>query len=222
MVEELLVDRAFVADTNEAALIAELTEIIPTVPHHVSNSLAAAGLVSTLGVSREDIRAALKSFKPGKHRIEEVALHRGVKWIDDSKATNPHAAAASILSNFSVIWIAGGLAKGAAMQPMIDRTWSRLKAAILIGEDRELIASALRKSAPDLPIHFIDPPSGYEKGGPENLFMRSIVDCADEIAVEGDVVLLAPACASMDQFISYSDRGNRFALAVKELISDAN
>ena len=222
VVEELLVDRAFVADTNEAALIAELTEIIPTVPHHVSNSLAAAGLVLTLGVSREDIRAALKSFTPGKHRIEEVALHRGVKWIDDSKATNPHAAAASILSNFSVIWIAGGLAKGAAMQPLIDRTWSRLKAAILIGEDREIIASALRKSAPDLPIHFIDPPSGYEKGSPENLFMRSIVDCADEIAVEGDVVLLAPACASMDQFISYSDRGNRFALAVKELIADAN
>ena len=219
VVEELLVDRAFVADVQEAALIAELNEIIPTVPHHVSNSLAAAGLSSTVGVSREVIREALKSFKPGRHRIEEVAVVNGVKWINDSKATNPHAAAASILSNFSVIWIAGGLAKGAQMQPLVDRTWSRLKAAILIGEDRELIAEALRKSAPDLPLHFIDIPSDYQKGSEGNSFMEAIVRCADEISAEGDVVLLAPACASMDQFNSYGDRGDRFARAVKEVVT---
>jgi UDP-N-acetylmuramoylalanine--D-glutamate ligase len=219
VVEELLVDRAFVADVQEAALIAELTEILPTVPHHVSNSLAAAGLASTVGVSREVIREALKSFKPGRHRIEEVAVVNGVKWINDSKATNPHAAAASILSNFSVIWIAGGLAKGAQMQPLVDRTWSRLKAAILIGEDRELIAQALRKSAPDLPLHFIDTPIDYQKDADANLFMESIVRCADEISAEGDVVLLAPACASMDQFNSYGDRGDRFAQAVKEVLT---
>jgi UDP-N-acetylmuramoylalanine--D-glutamate ligase len=220
IVEELLVDRAFVADVQEAALIAELTEIIPTVPHHVSNSLAAAGLASTVGVKREVIREALKSFKPGRHRIEEVAELKGVKWIDDSKATNPHAAAASILSHFSVIWIAGGLAKGAQMQPLVDRTWSRLKAAILIGEDRELIATALRERAPELPLHFIDPPRGYQKGAAENLYMESIVRCADEISDEGDVVLLAPACASMDQFNSYGDRGDRFARAVKDVIKN--
>jgi len=219
IVEELLVDRAFVADVQEAALIAELSEIVPTVPHHISNSLAAAGLASTVGVSREVIREALKSFKPGRHRIEEVAVVNGVKWINDSKATNPHAAAASILSNFSVIWIAGGLAKGAQMQPLIDRTWSRLKAAILIGEDRELIAQALRKSAPDLPLHFVDTPIGYQKGSEGNLFMESIVRCAAEISTEGDVVLLAPACASMDQFNSYGDRGDRFAQAVKEVLT---
>jgi UDP-N-acetylmuramoylalanine--D-glutamate ligase len=222
VVEELLVDRAFVADAQEAALIAELTEIVPTVPHHISNSLAAAGLASTIGVSREVIREALKSFKPGRHRIEEVASHKGVKWIDDSKATNPHAAAASILSNFSVIWIAGGLAKGAAMEPLIDRTWSRLKAAILIGEDRELIASALRERAPELPVHLIDPPAGYEKGRTENTFMESIVRCAQSLSKEGDVVLLAPACASMDQFKSYGDRGDRFASAVKEVVINAH
>jgi UDP-N-acetylmuramoylalanine--D-glutamate ligase len=222
VVEELLVDRAFVADAQEAALIAELTEIVPTVPHHISNSLAAAGLASTIGISREVIREALKSFKPGKHRIEEVAEHKGVKWIDDSKATNPHAAAASILSNFSVIWIAGGLAKGAAMEPLIDRTWSRLKAAILIGEDRELIASALRERAPELPIHLIDPPVGYEKGSAKNTFMESIVRCAQSLSKEGDVVLLAPACASMDQFKSYGDRGDRFAAAVKEVVINAH
>jgi UDP-N-acetylmuramoylalanine--D-glutamate ligase len=219
VVEDLLVDRAFVADVQEAALIAELAEIVPTVPHHISNSLAAAGLASTVGISREVIREALKSFKPGRHRIEEVAVVNGVKWINDSKATNPHAAAASILSNFSVIWIAGGLAKGAQMQPLVDRTWSRLKAAILIGEDRDLIAEALRKSAPELPLHFIDTPADYQKGSEENLFMEAIVRCADEVSADGDVVLLAPACASMDQFKSYGDRGDRFARAVKEVLT---
>jgi UDP-N-acetylmuramoylalanine--D-glutamate ligase len=222
VVEELLVDRAFVPDTQEAALIAELTEIVPTVPHHISNALAAAGLASTVGVSREVIREALKSFKPGRHRIELVADHNDIKWVDDSKATNPHAAAASILSHFSVIWIAGGLAKGAQMRPLIDRTWGRMKAAILIGEDRNLIADALRASAPDLPIHFIDPPAGYQRGSDENAFMESIVRVAAEIADQGDVVLLAPACASMDQFISYGDRGDRFSRAVKDVVLNAN
>jgi UDP-N-acetylmuramoylalanine--D-glutamate ligase len=222
VVEELLVDRAFVADTQEASLIAELPEIVPTVPHHISNSLAAAGLASTIGVSREVIREALKSFKPGRHRIEEVAFHNGIKWIDDSKATNPHAATASVLANFSVIWIAGGLAKGADMEPLVDRIWSRLKAAILIGSDRELIANALRERAPELPIHLIDPPASYQKGSGDNLFMESVVLCAKSLAKEGDVVLLAPACASMDQFNSYGDRGDRFASAVKEVVINAN
>ena len=222
VVEELLVDRAFVADTQEASLIAELTEIVPTVPHHVSNSLAAAGLASTVGVSREVIREALKTFKPGHHRIELVLERDGITWIDDSKATNPHAAAASIMSHFSVIWIAGGLAKGAQMPPLINRSWSRLKAALLIGEDRNLIADALSQSAPNLPVKMIDPPAGYNKGSDSNEFMESIVRAALEIAEAGDVVLLAPACASMDQFISYSDRGNRFAQAVKKVVGNGN
>lgn len=222
VVEELLVDRAFVADPQEAAMIAELPEIIPTVPHHISNSLAAAGLASTVGVDREVIRAALKSFKPGKHRIEIVGEQDGITWIDDSKATNPHAAAASIMSHFSVIWIAGGLAKGAAMQPLVERTWSRMKAAILIGDDRELIKAALAKSAPELPVFEIDPPAGYSKESGENTFMESIVSAAKELADEGDSVLLAPACASMDQFKSYADRGDRFAEAVKKVVLNAH
>jgi len=222
VVEDLLVDRAFVADVQEAGLIAELNEIIPTVPHHISNSLAAAGLALTVGVSREVIREALKSFKPGRHRIELVLEKNGIKWIDDSKATNPHAAAASIMSNFSVIWIAGGLAKGAQMPPLVDRVWSRLKGAVLIGQDRALIADALSQSAPELPISLIDPPIDYRKGSDGNDFMESVVRAALKIAEEGDVVLLAPACASMDQFNSYSDRGDRFALAVKKVVGNDN
>ncbi len=220
IVEELLVDRAFVPDPQEAGLLAELSEVIPTVPHHISNSLAAAGLALTVGISRESIREALKTFKPGRHRIEEVADINGIKWVDDSKATNPHAAAASIMSHFSVVWIAGGLAKGAAMEPLIERTWARLKCAILIGEDRELIRGALMKFAPDLPVYLIDPPASYQRGGTNNDFMNLVVTQAAEIAEAGDVVLLAPACASMDQFISYADRGDRFAQSVKDVVKD--
>lgn len=220
IVEELLVDRAFVPDPQEAGLLAELSEVVPTVPHHISNSLAAAGLASTVGISREAIREALKTFKPGRHRIEEVASINGIKWVDDSKATNPHAAAASIMSHFSVVWIAGGLAKGADMEPLIERTWSRLKSAILIGEDRELIRGALMKFAPDLPVYLIDPPASYQRGGTNNDFMNQVVTQAAEIAEAGDVVLLAPACASMDQFISYADRGDRFAQSVKDVVKD--
>ena len=220
VVEELLVDRAFVADPQEASMIAELSEITPTVPHQVSNALAAAGLAATAGISHEKIREALKSFRPGRHRIEEVCTHDGVRWIDDSKATNPHAATASILSHFSVIWIAGGLAKGASMTPLVDRIWSRLKAAVLIGADRELIASELRTKSPDLPIVLIDPPAGYEKGSQSNEFMESIVAAALQLSAEGDVVLMAPACASMDQFISYADRGDRFHSAVKKVVQN--
>jgi UDP-N-acetylmuramoylalanine--D-glutamate ligase len=218
VVEELLVDRAFVPDPQEAGMIAELTEVLPTVPHHISNALAASGLAATVGVSHDVIRAALKSFKPGRHRIEEIAVVDGVTWINDSKATNPHAAAASIMSNFSVIWIAGGLAKGAAMEPLIERTWSRLKSAILIGEDRHLIAEALSKFAPQLPVHLIDPPASYQRGGEDNSLMNLVVATALELSNEGDVVLLAPACASMDQFISYGDRGDRFAQSVKDVV----
>lgn len=220
IVEELLVDRAFVPDPQEAGLLAELSEVVPTVPHHISNSLAAAGLALTVGISRESIREALKTFKPGRHRIEEVADINGIKWVDDSKATNPHAAAASIMSHFSVVWIAGGLAKGAAMEPLIERTWARLKCAILIGEDRELIRGALMKFAPDLPVYLIDPPASYQRGGTNNDFMNLVVTQAAEIAEAGDVVLLAPACASMDQFISYADRGDRFAQSVKDVVKD--
>ena len=217
IVEELLVDRAFVSDPQEAAMLAELVDVKPTVPHNVSNALAAAGLVRALGVSPEAIRTALQNFSPGRHRIEEVAVHNGVTWINDSKATNPHAAAASLLSSLSSIWVAGGLAKGAEMSELIARCKSRIKAAILIGTDRELIANELREQAPEIEIVYIDAPDSYIKGGSDNSLMEAVVKAAAERASSGDTVLMAPACASMDQFISYSDRGDRFAAAVKKV-----
>ena len=222
VVEELLVDRAFVADPQEAAMVCELVEVTPTVPHNVSNSLAAAGLARTVGVRHEDIRSAIAAFTPGRHRIEKVFEGDGISWINDSKATNPHAAAASIMSALSVIWIAGGLAKGATMGELVDRIKSRVRVAILIGEDRELIAAALTERAPHIEILRVDTPAEYSRGGTNNALMELVIRHAKERAVSGDTVLLAPACASMDQFISYGDRGDRFKAAVEKVIRDGN
>ena len=218
IVEDLLVDRAFVSDPQEAAMLAEIVDVKPTVPHNVANALAAAGLVRALGVAPEAIRSALQNFSLGKHRIEEVANINGVSWVNDSKATNPHATAASLNSALSSIWIAGGLAKGSEMRELIAKCKSRIKLAILIGADRELIAEQLRSQAPEIEIVYIDAPSTYQRGGTDNSLMEAVVKAAAERAKTGDRVLLAPACASMDQFMSYSDRGDRFAAAVKKVV----
>ena len=219
VVEELLVDRAFVADPQEAAMICELKDITPTVPHNVSNALAAAALARTVGVTHEHIQKALQEFKPGRHRIESVFESDSVSWIDDSKATNPHAASASLMSHLSVVWIAGGLAKGADMNSLVERCKGRIKAAILIGADRQLIADALHKHSPETPFILVDAPAGYVRGGDSNSLMEAVVEHAASLVAPGDTVLMAPACASMDQFISYADRGDRFAAAVRKVVA---
>jgi UDP-N-acetylmuramoylalanine--D-glutamate ligase len=218
LVEELLVDRAFVPDPQEASMIAELIEIKPTVPHNVSNALAAAGLARTLGVTHEKIREALAQFTPGRHRIEVIAEKDGITWIDDSKATNPHAAEASILSALSVIWLAGGLAKGADVASLIARVHPRIKKVITFGTDRKLFTSAFAEHAPHIEVLEIEPASDYVRGGESNSFMEEIIRQAQLFAADGDTVLLAPACASMDQFISYADRGDRFAAALRKVL----
>ena len=219
VVEDLLVDRAFVSDPQQASMICELSDIKPTVPHNVSNALAAAALARSIDIPHETIQKALQEFRPGRHRIETVFESGSISWVDDSKATNPHAAAASLMSHLSVVWIAGGLAKGADMNAMVERCKGRIKAAILIGADRQLISDALRKFAPEIPQLLVDAPADYVKGGQSNGLMEAAVKAALTCATAGDTVLMAPACASMDQFISYADRGDRFAAAVKKLVA---
>ena len=219
VVEELLVDRAFVADPLEAAMICELKDITPPVPHNVSNALAAAALARTVNVSHEHIQKALQEFKPGRHRIETVYASNLVSWVNDSKATNPHAASASLMSHLSVVWIAGGLAKGAEMSSLVQRCKGRIKAAILIGADRQLIEDALQEYAPDIPRVLVDAPADYTRGGDSNSLMEAVVSQAATLVAPGDTVLMAPACASMDQFISYADRGDRFAAAVRKVVA---
>lgn len=220
LVEELLVDRAFVADPMEAAMFCELSEVKPTAPHSVSNSLAAAGLARAAGITHENIRSAIQAFRPGRHRIELVLEKDGIRWVDDSKATNPHAAKASVMSELSVVWIAGGLAKGAEMSDLVAQVGSRLRGVILIGTDRELIANEMERNFPNVPLIRIDPKSSHDRASTDNEFMNRIVAEASKLAKSGDAVLLAPACASMDQFISYGDRGDRFAKSVREIVGN--
>lgn len=212
LVENLIVDRAFVSEEAEALF--ELADVTPAVPHNVLNAMAAAALARSIGASAESIARAMKNFKLDHHRLEVVAEKDGITWVDDSKATNPHAAIAALQSHISSIWIAGGLAKGASMDELVERCKSRIKSAILIGRDAPIIEAALRKHAPEIQIAAIDPGlTGID-------VMRRAVSLAHVQARSGDVVLLAPACASMDQFKNYAERGDFFAQAVKEKIGE--
>ena len=210
VVENLLIDRAFSASDSEANEIAELSDITPAVPHNISNALAAAALALSIGIKYEFIKNGLKNFSADHHRMELVVSKNEINWIDDSKATNPHAAIASLLSNFKIIWIAGGLAKGASMGELVLRCANRIKAVILIGQDREIIATAFMQHAKGIEIIRVDQVSDART------LMSDVVKAAKKLAQPGDTVLLAPACASMDQFDSYSQRGQLFAQAVKE------
>lgn len=212
LVENLLLDRAFTEDPGQAIDFAELSDIRPSVPHNVANAMAAAGLALAIGITHEEIRSGLRNFTLDRHRLELVLDRDGITWINDSKATNPHAAAAALMSHLSSIWIAGGLAKGAVMGPLIKRCALRIKVAILIGQDAAIIATALSKYAPQIP-YFILPYSGDSQE-----LMRDVVSKAKELAASGDTVLLAPACASMDQFADYADRGEKFITAIREVV----
>ena len=213
VVEELLIDRAFVTSTDSAEVIAELSDVKPMVPHNVSNAMAAAGLALAIGTPHPLVKSGIAKFELDKHRLQTVLTKDGITWVNDSKATNPHAATAALLSHLSNIWIAGGLAKGAKMDELVRRTASRVKAAIIIGKDGGEIASALEKFAPGVKIYRI------AKSGSSEDLMDEVVACAKEIAISGDTVLLAPACASMDQFTSYSHRGDLFAQSVAKLVA---
>ena len=209
LVENLLIDRTFSPTPSQANEIAELVDITPTAPHNVLNALAASALVLSIGIKYESIKLGLRNFSPDHHRMELVLSKNEINWIDDSKATNPHAAAASLLSYFQVIWIAGGLAKGASMDELVSRCVKRIKSVILIGQDRELIADAFAKFSPEIKIIRVDQVTDSKQ------LMNDVVKHAIKLAKPGDTVLLAPACASMDQFDSYVERGQLFAQAVK-------
>ena len=212
VVENLLIDRAFSPSPIEANEISELVDITPTVPHNIMNALAASALALSLGVKYQAIKDGLKNFSTDHHRMELVLNKDEINWVDDSKATNPHAAIASLLSYFNVIWIAGGLSKGASMDELAKRAGSRIKSIILIGQDREIIAQAFALHSPTTQLVRVD------QSGDAKQLMKDVVAQAKKTAKSGDTVLLAPACASMDQFDSYVERGQLFAQAIKELV----
>lgn len=194
--------------------LAEVADVVPAAPHNVANALAAAALARTVGVSPESVRAGLAAFTPEPHRITRVATVDGVAFIDDSKATNPHAAAASLAAFDSVVWLAGGLLKGASLEELaalVTGAADRLRGAVLIGADRARLADALARHAPEVPVADI--------GRTDRAAMPEAVAAAASFAASraADTVLLAPAAASMDMFTDYKDRGAAFEAAAKEL-----
>ena len=187
-------------------------------PHLLADALTALILVVGLGADVATALNALKRFAPGGHRIQtvaELASPEGtIRFVDDSKATNAHAARAS-LNSFapgSVVWIAGGLSKGATFEELVEQERNRLKAVVVIGIDQKPMLEALKAKAPELPLTVIDPADNAT-------VMERAIDAAADFAEPGDVVLLAPACASMDQFKSYADRGDQFAAQAKRWVN---
>ncbi|MDT3400018.1 UDP-N-acetylmuramoyl-L-alanine--D-glutamate ligase [Streptomyces sp. B1866] len=212
VVDDVLVDRAFVADRRRSAQeLAGLADVRPAAPHNVANALAAAALARAFGVPPEAVREGLRAFRPEPHRMARVAEVDGVLYVDDSKATNTHAAGASLSAYDRVVWIAGGLAKGATFDDLVTAAAGRLRGAVLLGADRALIREALARHAADVPVADLD---RTDTGA-----MAAAVREAARLAAPGDTVLLAPACASMDMFVNYGKRGDAFAAAVHDLAS---
>ena len=212
LVDDVLADRAFVEQRQTSAAelctLADLQGDAPSVaPHYVANALAAAALARSYGVSPVAVRDGLRAFRPDPHRIADVATVAGVRFVDDSKATNPHAAEASLRAFEHVVWVAGGQLKGADVDALVASVRDRLRGAVLIGTDRALIAQALARHAPDVPV--------VDVASTDTDVMDTVVQQAAALAQPGDVVLLAPAAASKDMFNSYGARGEAFAQAVQ-------
>ncbi|CAN5449033.1 UDP-N-acetylmuramoyl-L-alanine--D-glutamate ligase [soil metagenome] len=233
-----LVDRAF----SDGEHLAPVDSIRVAGPVGVLNALAAAALARAVNVPAEAIATALAHFEVGHHRAEVVAHSGGITYVDDSKATNPHAAEASILAYPRVVWVAGGLLKGASVDQTVARVADRLAGVVVLGRDREVVAEAIRRHAPDVPVVAVvtgedavvhgatvvketegsvvtrvisaqgESLSGSALG--ERL-MAAVVAAARDLAAPGDTVLLAPAGASFDQFDGSAHRGNAFAAAVR-------
>ncbi len=169
--------------------------------HNAANALAALALGEAVGLSRHAMIDTLKQFKGLPHRSQLVAVKQGVSWIDDSKGTNVGATLAAIAGcERPVVLIAGGQGKGQDFTPLATVA-SQLRAAVLIGQDAPAIATVL---TPLIPIsHAID--------------LNDAVQQAAQLAHSDDIVLLSPACASLDMFANYQARGRAFAQAVEQL-----
>ena len=218
-----LVDRAFGRPDQAGERLAAVSELAagqaaarpgaarPPAPHVIADALAAAALARAYGAPAAAVSAGLRAFRPDPHRITLVAHVGGVDYVDDSKATNPHAAAASLAAYDPVVWVAGGQLKGTAgdLDGLAGSAAERLRGVVVFGADREKIAAALARHAPQVPV--------IEVSGTDTGAMDIVVKAAADLAEPGDTVLLAPAAQSFDMFRDYPARGEAFAAAVTRL-----
>ncbi len=230
-------DRAGPADAGEGVRLAEVSDLAmpdpsgparashpgvrdhgepvagnrPAAPHTVADALAAAALARAYGVPAAAVRAGLRRFRPAPHRVWLVGTVGVVDFVDDSKATNPHAAAASLGSFGSVVWVAGCQLKSAEsdLDALVKGAAPRLRGVVLLGADRDKIGAALARHAPRVPV--------VEASGTDTGVMDLVVAKAAGLAEPGDTVLLAPAAQSFDMFRDYPARGEAFAAAVRRL-----
>ena len=182
-----------------------VSELPRTLPHDLANGLAAAAAARAAAASPEGIAEALRRFTGLAHRVTLVAEAEGVRWYDDSKATNPHAALAALRAFDSVVLIAGGRNKGLDLAPLAEAA-DRLRGVVAIGESAPHVARVFEGARPVVTA----------------ATMGEAVQAAAELARAGDVVLLSPACASFDRYRSYVERGEDFAAAVRARVKDGN
>jgi len=174
--------------------------------HNVANALAALSLGSAIGLPIPAMLTAIQSYRGLPHRCYLVAEDQGVRWLDDSKATNVGACLAAIeglADSGNIILIAGGVAKDQDFSALTDALKHHVRAVVLLGQDAQLIADVTPDNVQQ--ISAID--------------MTDAVSKAQQIAHSGDNVLLSPACASFDMFSGYIERGEKYAQAVKEVIA---
>jgi UDP-N-acetylmuramoylalanine--D-glutamate ligase len=202
-----LVDGVLVDSTGLA--LAPADTVRPAGTHNVANALAAAALARSHGVPPEAVRAGLAGYVPQPHRNAFVTTVGGVSYVDDSKATNPHAAYASLTAYPRIVWIAGGQLKGVDVDDLVAGVAGRLAGAVLLGVDRARVAEALARHAPQVPV--------VEVANVDDGAMAEVVRAAARLARPGDTVLLAPAAASYDMFANYGARGDAFAAAARAL-----
>ncbi|MCK5828710.1 MAG: UDP-N-acetylmuramoyl-L-alanine--D-glutamate ligase [Methylococcales bacterium] len=170
--------------------------------HNVANALAALALGTAAGLNTQAMCNALRSFKGLDHRMQKIANIKGVTWVNDSKATNMGACIAALKGyQDKVILIAGGDSKGADIQELIPVIKEKAKCVVLLGKDAEKIDKAINGSVPSYRAESI----------------KEAVQIAATLATKGENVLLSPACASIDQYKNYQERGDKFIAAVKEL-----
>jgi UDP-N-acetylmuramoylalanine--D-glutamate ligase len=178
------------------ALVA-VDELSRSLPHDIANGLAAAATARRAGASLDGVRAVLRTFEHLPHRVQLVAEAGGIRYVDDSKATTPHASLAAVHAFDSVVLIAGGRNKGLDLAELRAGA-PRLRAVVGLGEAAGEVHAAFDGIVP------------VEVAGD----MDEAVGRAASLARPGDVVLLSPACASFDQYRSYAERGDDFARIV--------